>query len=110
MSDYLQVMTTTEKPEDAEAMARLLIDRRLAACVQIVGPITSVYRWQGEVETAQEWRVEAKSRGEFFSAIEHAITAAHPYDEPEIIAVPIVAGSESYLKWVDDEVQQPSDS
>jgi len=110
MTDYLQVITTTEKTEDAEAIARQLVERRLAACVQIVGPITSVYRWQGEVETAREWQVIAKTRRELFSAVEQAIAEAHPYDVPEILAVPVTDGSEAYLKWLDGEVEVPHDS
>ena len=104
MSEHLQVVTTTEKVEHAEAIARLLVEKRLAACVQIAGPITSVYRWHGKIETAQEYRVVAKTRRERFAAIEQAIAEAHPYDVPEIIAIPIIAGSQSYLDWLDGEV------
>jgi periplasmic divalent cation tolerance protein len=104
MSDVIQVITTTEKRGDAEAIARLLIERRLAACVQIVGPVTSVYRWQGQVETAEEFQVIAKSRRELFAQIEGAISGAHPYDVPEILAVPVSEGSRAYLAWLDEEV------
>jgi len=107
MSDYLQVITTTEKKDDAEAIARMLVERRLAACVQIVGPVTSVYRWQGRIETAEEFQVIAKSRRELFARIEQAITGAHPYDVPEILAVPVADGSRAYLAWVDGELDQP---
>ena len=62
MSDCIQVVTTTESIEDAQAIARALVDDRLAACVQIVGPVTSIYRWQGEIKTAQEWQCSAKTR------------------------------------------------
>jgi len=107
MSDYLQVITTTEKKDDAEAIARMLVERRLAACVQIVGPVTSVYRWQGRIETAEEFQVIAKSRRELFARIEQTITGAHPYDVPEILAVPVADGSRAYLAWVDGELDQP---
>lgn len=104
MADYIQVVTTTEHKEDALAIARRLVEERLAACVQIVGPITSTYRWQGKIETADEWQCWAKSRGELYEKIEAAIRRLHPYDVPEIIALPVVAGSSSYLKWLDEEV------
>ncbi len=109
MSDYLQVVTTTGNREDAEAIARRLVERRLAACVQIVGPMTSIYRWQGAIETAQEWQLIAKSRRELLAAIERAIAELHPYDVPEVIAVPILAGSPGYLQWLDGEVDLPED-
>jgi periplasmic divalent cation tolerance protein len=104
MTDYIQVVTTVERREDAEKIARLLVDRRLAGCVQIVGPITSVYRWQGKVETAEEWQCLAKTRRELFEKVETAIRQVHPYEVPEIIAVPITAGSADYLAWLDEAV------
>ena len=104
MSDYIQVITTTEHKADAETIARLLVEERLAACVQIVGPISSTYRWQGKIETAEEWQCWAKTRRELYEQIEQAIRRLHPYDEPEILAVGILAGSASYLAWLDGEV------
>jgi periplasmic divalent cation tolerance protein len=71
--------------------------------VQIVGPITSTYRWQGKIETSEEWQCWAKSRGELYAQIEQAIRRLHPYEVPEILAVPVVAGSDSYLKWLREE-------
>ena len=102
---YIQVVTTTERQEDAEMIARALIDQRLAACVQIVGPITSVYRWEGRVETSREWQCWAKSRSDFYGRIEAAIRRLHPYQVPEILAVPVLAGNPSYLAWLDKEVE-----
>lgn len=101
---YIQVVTTTERREDAERIAGELVERRLAACVQIVGPITSVYRWKGKTETAQEWQCWAKSRRELYDRIEQAILELHPYEVPEILAMPIEAGSAAYLAWLDGEV------
>ena len=80
-------------------------ERHLDPGVQIVGPITSTYRWQGKIETADEWQCWAKSRGELYEKIEAAIRRLHPYDVPEILALPVVASSSSYLKWLDDEVK-----
>ncbi len=88
MEGFIQVLTTTEQREDAERIAQSLVERGLAACVQILGPVTSVYRWKGRIETAGEWLCLAKSRAELFGAIEQAIRALHPYETPEILAVP----------------------
>jgi periplasmic divalent cation tolerance protein len=106
MPDYIQVITTTATHDEAEIIARDLVDNHLAACTQIVGPITSIYRWEGKIETSQEYQCWAKSRRELFERIESAIRRLHPYQMPEIIAVPIAAGSESYLKWLDGEVKR----
>lgn len=104
MGSYVQVVTTTEKKEDAEKIAITLVEGKLAACVQIVGPIVSTYRWKGTVETATEWQCVIKSREGLFPEIEKAIKAVHPYEVPEIIAVPIIAGSNDYLEWLRGEI------
>jgi len=83
--------------------------RRLAACVQVLGPITSTYRWEGAIETSQEWRCEAKTRVELYDEIEKAIRSLHSYQVPEILAVPVVDGSADYLAWLDREVKQPAE-
>jgi periplasmic divalent cation tolerance protein len=105
MSEYIQVVTTTERREDADRIARMLVDERLAACVQVVGPISSTYRWQGTIETAQEWQCWVKSRRDLYGQIEQAIRRIHPYEVPEILAVPVLEGSASYLAWLDGEVR-----
>ena len=105
MSEYCQVVTTIDSREDAERIARELVQRRLAACVQIVGPIRSIYRWQGKIETAEEWQCWAKTRRELYEPIEQAIRRLHSYDVPEILAIPIVVGSADYLAWLDVEVK-----
>jgi periplasmic divalent cation tolerance protein len=104
MSDCVQVLTTTGSEEEAGAIASLLLDRRLAACVQVVGPIVSRYRWQGAVEEDREWQCLAKTTRAAYEAVEAAIRDAHSYDEPEIVATPIVAGSAGYLAWVEANV------
>jgi periplasmic divalent cation tolerance protein len=103
MSSYIQVVTTTARREEAERIARELVEARLAACVQIVGPITSTYRWQGKIETDEEWQCWAKSRGDLFQRMADAIRSMHPYEVPEILAVPVVEGSARYLAWIDSE-------
>ena len=104
MADYVQVVTTVERKEDAERIARALVEARLAACVQVLGPITSTYWWKGEIETAEEWQCVAKSRGDLFARIGGAVRDLHPYEVPEILAVPIAAGSESYLAWLEEQL------
>lgn len=104
MTRYVQVVTTTETSEDAEEIARALVEQRLAACVQIVGPIRSIYRWQGQIQTSQEWQCWAKTRAERWDEVCEAIRRLHPYEVPEILAVPIEAGSDTYLKWLDEQV------
>jgi periplasmic divalent cation tolerance protein len=104
MTQYIQVTTTVANRSDAERIARELIDRRLAACVQISGPIESVYRWRGEVETTEEWRCTIKTRRDYFDRIERVIRSLHPYEVPEILAVDILAGNADYLEWLDAEL------
>lgn len=103
METFIQVMTTTAQREDAERIARSLVEKRLAACVQILGPLTSIYRWQGRIETAGEWLCLIKSREGLYGAVEEAIRALHPYETPEIVSLPISAGSRAYLDWLRDE-------
>ena len=103
--EYIQVTTTCDKREDAERIAHALVEKKLAACVQVIGPITSIYRWQGKVEQAEEWICFIKSTRAIYPDLERAITAIHPYDTPEIIAVPIAAGSGKYLQWLSENIQ-----
>jgi periplasmic divalent cation tolerance protein len=105
MKDYLQVVTTTETEKDAQAIARAVVEQRLAGCVQVVGPITSVFWWQDQIEKAEEWLCLIKSRRDLYAALEQAILAVHPYDVPEILATPVTAGSKDYLEWLDSETR-----
>ncbi len=105
MADYIQVVTTTETEQDAQAIATALVQQRLAACVQIVGPIRSTYRWKEKIETAQEWQCLVKTRRELYERVEAAVKNLHPYEVPEILAVPIVVASESYRRWLDEQVE-----
>ena len=100
MSRYIQVITTVSKKSDAEKIAKSLIDKRLAACVQIKGPIKSIYRWKGKIETAKEWMCIIKTRKILYKKVEKSIRKIHPYEVPEIIAVPIAAANKDYLKWI----------
>lgn len=102
-STVLTVLTTTDAAEKASGLAAGAIRDRVAACAQIAGPVTSVYRWEGEVETAQEWQVLLKTTVARYADLESWLTSHHDYDTPEIIATPVVRGSEAYLNWVRSE-------
>ena len=104
MTKTIQVITTAGTKADAQRIARALVEKRLAGCVQVVGPITSTYWWQGEVETAEEWLCLIKTRADLYEQLEAAVKEVHPYDVPEILAVPVVAGSRDYLDWLDSEL------
>lgn len=108
MSEAIQVVTTTQDEADAERLAAALVARKLAGCVQVSGPIESTYRWRGQVETSQEWVCTIKTLREVFPRLEAAIRELHSYDQPEIVATPIVAGSEGYLKWLAESVSGDS--
>jgi len=106
MSEYLQIVTTTARPEDAQRIARALVESRLAACVQVLGPITSTYHWQGRIETAEEWQCWAKTRRELYERAAGEIRRLHPYETPEILALPVLFGDEKYLRWLDEELKK----
>ncbi|WFB09717.1 divalent-cation tolerance protein CutA [Streptomyces sp. LX-29] len=100
MPDFLTVLTTTDSPEKAEALARGAVEARVAACAQISQLVTSVYRWQGMVETAAEWQVLFKTTTARYPELEAYVRRNHDYDTPEVIATPVTHGSEGYLAWV----------
>jgi periplasmic divalent cation tolerance protein len=106
MIEHVQVITTTGKKKDAEKIAEFLVEKRLAACVQIFGPIASVYWWEGRIEKANEWFCLIKTMGALYENVESAIRKIHPYKVPEILAIPVVAGSNDYLSWLDEVVKK----
>jgi len=110
MTKYIQVLTTTATKSAAQAIATAVVGKRLAACAQVIGPITSTYWWQGKIETAEEWLCVMKSRQDLYQELEKAIRQVHPYEVPEILAVPVVQGSQDYLEWMDRELAKPVDS
>jgi periplasmic divalent cation tolerance protein len=103
MSDTAQLLVITNFPDAAQAAqaARALVDERLAACINVLPPMHSVYRWEGAVETAEEHLLLIKARRADYARLEDRIRALHPYDVPEVIATPIVAGLPAYLAWID---------
>ena len=105
MEKHVHATTTTPSRDVARRIARVLVDRRLAACVQIVGPIESIYRWQGRVETAREWLCFIKTTRARFREVVAAVEALHSYDTPEVVALPIAAGSQRYLEWLATSVR-----
>lgn len=97
------VVTTTDSEQEAERLARGLVEHRLAACVQIVGPVRSAFRWEGSVSVETEWQLVVKTAAARIDELTAWIAAEHSYDVPEVIAVPVVGGHAPYLQWVTDE-------
>lgn len=102
-NEYIIVLITTPNQEISEMIANTLLEKKLAACVNLVGSILSFYTWEGDINRDKEMLLIVKSRAELFeSELIPAVQAVHPYDEPEIIALPILMGSANYLSWIDD--------
>ena len=106
MGKYIQVSTTVEKKEDADRIARTLVEGRVAACVQVIGPVRSTYWWKGNVEEASEWLCVMKTRENLYADLEASLKAVHPYEVPEIVAIPVVKGSAVYLHWIEEETKK----
>lgn len=106
---YIVVLVTATSAEEAEAIAHMLVESRLAACVNVF-PIRSTYRWQGQVHHDEEWQLTIKTERSQFESLAQAIGEHHSYEVPEIIALPIVAGSQPYLNWMGEQVGQPNKS
>lgn len=102
-SEYIIVLITTPNQETSELIANTLLEKKLAACVNIVTPVFSLYTWEGAVARDEEMLLLVKSKLELFeSALVPAVQALHPYEVPEIIALPILVGSANYLSWIDE--------
>ena len=102
MTDKQIIFSSAASAEEARKIARELVERRLAACVNIIPQIESIYRWQDKVESAQEWLLLIKTNATQFAAVRDAIRELHSYDVPECIAINIEDGSPAYLQWLDD--------
>lgn len=101
----IQIQVTTADKQEALKIADQMVSEKLAACAQVVGPIVSTYRWQGKVETADEWLVLIKTRTELYTKVEAAVRKMHSYENPEIIAIPIDRTAPDYLSWVYQETK-----
>ena len=98
---YIIVLVTTASKDEAEKIIQHLLDEKLIACANIIGPVTSFFRWSGKVEKAEECLVLMKSRRDLFEKLAEAVKAIHSYEVPEILAVPVVEGSKAYLDWLE---------
>ncbi len=106
--DYTVVLITTSSPEEAEKIGKALVCERLAACANIVKEIRSFFFWQGKVEDEREALIIVKTKASLFPSLVERVKALHSYTVPEIIALPILMGSESYLRWMDDVTSPPA--
>lgn len=106
MADYLLAMTTVGSEEDGVRLARALVERRVAACVNLSGPVRSVYHWKGKLEYDHERVLLIKTRAEHFGELEKTLAELHPYEVPELIALPIERGSAAYLGWLDESLER----
>jgi periplasmic divalent cation tolerance protein len=105
VSDPVVALTTVGTAEDAERIARMLVEQRLAACVNVVSGVVSVYRWQGAVERADEWLLVMKTSSDMLEPLREALVALHPYELPELVALPIEGGHRPYLAWLDESLR-----
>ena len=107
MTEPLLVLTNCPDEAVADRIALVLVEQALAACVNRLAPVSSIYRWQGNVERAVEVPLLIKTTRERYADVEQAIRHLHPYEVPEIIALPIVAGHPAYLRWIEAETERP---
>jgi periplasmic divalent cation tolerance protein len=110
MNQFIEVVTTTANLDQAKSIARALVEAGIAGCVQIDGPLTSVYRWNGALCEDTEYRCVIKSRAHLWDRIREAIHTAHPYETPEILMLPIQAGSPDYLRWLEEQCRDDQDA
>jgi len=108
MTDKVVILSTCETKVAARRIASHLVERRLAACVNIMPGATSIYRWKGAIETASEYVLIIKSRRDLVKKIEHEFASVHPYEVPELVVLPIVDGGRAYMDWL--EVQLPDET
>lgn len=105
MTDKIVVLSTCATEEEAETLARLLVEQRLAACVNVIPRVRSYYRWQGAIESADECLLVIKSSRERFRPLSAALEKAHSYEVPEVLALPVVEGAANYLNWLQANVR-----
>ncbi len=106
MTDKIVVLSTCASAEEAEKVARRLVEQRLAACVNVMPGVRSYYRWKDAIESAGEWLLVIKSSRDLFPRLRVELEAVHSYEVPELVAVPIVDGAPNYLNWLDNELHE----
>jgi len=104
MCEHVVILVTAPAIEEAEAIARRLLEQRLIACANLVAGVRSLFRWEGKIDEADEVLVVMKTRQELLDAVTGAVREMHSYDVCEVIGLPFVGGSEAYLRWVDESV------
>lgn len=102
MAGHIVVLITVSSPDEGEKIAKALVEKRIAACVNIIPGLRSIYHWQGKVRDDQELLLMAKTSESLFERLQQEIKTLHSYSVPEIIALPVVKGSEAYLNWIDE--------
>jgi periplasmic divalent cation tolerance protein len=107
MTDKIVVFSTCGSEADAERIARHLVDSRLAACVNVIAPVRSFYRWKGAIEDSTEWLLIIKSARSLFDSLSAALETAHSCELPEVLALAVVEGSPNYLAWLEGELKSP---
>jgi periplasmic divalent cation tolerance protein len=105
-ADAIVVLVTARDADEAGRLGRALVEERLAACVNVVGPIRSIYRWQGTVEEASEHLLVVKARASDLPALDARVRALHSYDVPEVLALPVTGGSAAFLAWLDEATRR----
>lgn len=103
-SQFLQVFVTVPTADLGNEIAFYVVEERLAACVQVIGPIRSVYRWEGKTESSEEWLLVLKTDAATWPTLREKIAAAHPYEVPEILALPVSDGHPPYLRWLTESL------
>jgi periplasmic divalent cation tolerance protein len=102
---YSLILSTASGKDEAQHIARALVERKLVACVNIIGPIDSIYRWKGEVESAQEFLLLMKTDSDLFDRVRDAVKSLHSYEVPEVIQVPVENGLPAYLQWISTSIE-----
>ncbi|MFD1148886.1 divalent-cation tolerance protein CutA [Saccharothrix hoggarensis] len=104
-AEQIVAISTTDSAEEAESLSKAIVAARLAACVQISGPIRSIYRWDGAIQDDQEWQLWIKTTADRIEELTAFVKANHSYDTPELVALPVVGGNPAYLQWMVDETR-----
>ena len=106
MTPAIVVLVTVSSEQEAETIATALLEERLAACVNVTSPVRSLYRWEGRIADDREWQLIIKTQARLFDALATRIRALHSYDIPEIIALPVLAGTTDYMNWIQNETER----